>query len=46
MVAANAKQTSEIHTSDNENFISDHYKYPNLEAQPIQKKKKAEEKEK
>ena len=40
MVAANAKQTSEIHTNDNESFISYQYRYPDLEVQRIQKKKK------
>ena len=42
--AANAKQTSEIHTNNNESFISDQYKDSNLAMQTIQKKKKRKQK--
>ena len=38
-VAADAKQIRKIHTIDNESFISNQYKDPDLEVQTIQKKK-------
>ena len=40
MTATNTKQTSEIHTHENEGFISDHYKDHDLKVQIIQKEKK------
>ena len=39
-------QTSEIHTNNNESFISHQYKYPDIEAQTIQKKKRKHKKRK
>ena len=38
--------TSEIHTNDNESFIWDQYKDPDIEVQTIQKKEKRKQKEK
>ena len=45
-VTADVKQTSKIHTSDSEGFISDNYKDPDIEAQTIQKKKESRRKRK
>ena len=44
MAAENVKQTSEIHTVDNEGFVSDQYKDPDIEAATIQKKGKQKKK--
>ena len=46
MVAADAKQRMEIHANDDESFVSEHYKDPDLEAQNTkEEEKKAEENE-
>ena len=46
MAAANAKQTSEMHTYNNGNFISDQCKDPDLKVQTIQKKEESRRKRK
>ena len=41
MVTVDTNQTSEIHTNDNENFITDHYKDAALDVQTVQRECKA-----